>query len=133
MDSGTLDIYKQDLQKEFFKIMQKKPHQMQITFRTLHSKLKKKNLSDCNFFDFFLWIQVTFVETIPKRYNTWGLESYFILWAGGGCGSGGWVWLGAGCQAQDPKCYTFLESSHQMQSKSKGKSQKNYNLKDFFF
>ena len=113
--------------------MQKTPHQMQITFRTLYSKFKKKNLSDCNFFDFFLWIQVTFVETIPKRYNTWGLESYFILWAGGGCGSGGWVWLGAGCQAQDPKCYTFLESSHQMQSKSKGKSQKNYNLKDFFF
>ena len=133
MDSGTSDIYKQDLQKEFFKIMQKTPHQMQITFRTLHSKSKKKNLSDCNFFDFFLWIQVTFVETIPKRYNTWGLESYFILWAGGGCGSGGWVWLGAGCQAQDPKCYTFLESSHQMQSKSKGKSQKNYSLKDFFF
>ena len=86
-----------------------------------------------NFLDFFPWIQVTFVETIPKRYNTWGLESYFILWAGGGCGSGGWVWLGAGCRAQDPKCYTFLESSHQMQSKSKGKSQKNYNLKDFFF
>ena len=113
--------------------MQKTPHQMQITFRTLYSKFKKKNLSDCNFFDFFLWIQVTFVETIPKRYNTWGLESYFILWAGGGCGSGGWVWLGAGCQAQDPKCYTFLESSHQMQSKSNGKSQKNYNLKDFFF
>ena len=133
MDSGTSDIYKQDLQKEFFKIMQKTPHQMQITFRTLYSKSKKKNLSDCNFFDFFLWIQVTFVETIPKRYNTWGLESYFILWVGGGCGSGGWVWLGAGCRAQDPKCYTFLESSHQMQSKSKGKSQKNYNLKDFFF
>ena len=106
---------------------------MQITFRTLHSKFQKKNLSDCNFFDFFLQIQVTFGETIPKRYNTWGLESYFILWAGGGCGSGGGVWLGAGCRAQDPKCYTFLESSHQMQSKSKGKSQKNYNLKEFFF
>ena len=59
---------------------------MQITFCTLHSKSKKKNLSDYKFFDFFLWIQVTFVETIPKRYNTWGLESYFILWAGGGCG-----------------------------------------------
>ena len=86
MDSGTLDIYKQDLQKEFFKIMQKTPHQMQITFCTLHSKSQKKNLSDYNFFDFFLQIQVTFVETIPKRYNTWGLESYFILWAGGGCG-----------------------------------------------
>ena len=97
MDSGTSDIYKQDLLKEFFKIMQKTPHQMQITFRTLHSKFQKKNLSDYNFFDFFLWIQVTFVEMIPKRYNTWGLESYFILWAGGGCGLCGWVWLGAGC------------------------------------
>ena len=115
MDSGTSDIYKQDLLKEFFEIMQKTPHQMQITFRTLHSKFQKKNLSDEIFFYFFLWIQVTFVETIPKRYNTWGLESYFILWAGGGCGSGGWVWLGAGCRAQDPKCYTFLESSHLMQ------------------
>ena len=132
MDSGTSDIYKQDLLKEFFKIMQKTPHQMQITFRTLHSKFQKKIFQIIFFFDFFLWIQVTFVETIPKRYNTWGLESYFILWAGGGCGSGGWVWLGAGCRAQDPKCHTFLESSHQMQSKSKGKSQKNYNLKDFF-
>ena len=133
MDSGTLDTYKQDLLKEFFKIMQNTPHQMQITFRTLHSKFQKKNLSDCNFFDFFLQIQVTFGETIPKRYNTWGLESYFILWAGGGCGLGGWGWLGGGCRAQDPKCHTFLESSHQMQFKSKGKSQKNYNLKDFFF
>ena len=133
MDSGTSDIYKQDLLKEFFKIMQNPPHQMQITFCNLHSKFQKKNLSDYNFFDFFLKIQVTFVETIPKRYNTWGIGSYFILWAGGGCGLGGWVWLGAGCRAQDPKCYTFLESSHQMQSKSEGKSQKNYNLKDFFF
>ena len=85
MDSGTLDTYKQDLLKEFFKIMQNTPHQMQITFRTLHSKSQKKNLSDFNFFDFFLQIQVAFDETIPKRYNTWGLESYFILWVGG-CG-----------------------------------------------
>ena len=70
MDSGTLDTYKQDLLKEFFKIMQKSPHQMQITFRTLHSKFQKKNLSDCNFFDFFLWNKIAFGETIPKRYDT---------------------------------------------------------------
>ena len=95
MDFCTSDIYKQDLLKEFFKIMQKPHYQM----------------------SYICW-------RIPKRYNTWGLESYFILWAGGGCGLGGWVWLVAGCRAQDPKCYTFLESSHQMQSKSKEKSKK---------
>ena len=32
-----------------------------------------------------------------------------------------------------PKCYTFLESSHQMQSYSEEKSKKNYKLRDFFF
>ena len=32
-----------------------------------------------------------------------------------------------------PKCYTFLESSHQMQSYSEEKSKKNYKLKDFIF
>ena len=113
--------------------MQKDPSQVQIIFRNLHSKSKKKILSDCNFFDFSLQIQVAFGERIPKRYNTWGLESYFLFWVGGGCGSGGWVWLGAGFKVQDPKCYTFLESSHQTQIESEGKSKKNCNLKEFFF
>ena len=31
-----------------------------------------------------------------------------------------------------PKCYTFLESSHQMQSDSEEKSKKNCKLKFFF-
>ena len=86
----TSDIYKQELLKEFFISMQKTPSQMQITFCTFHGKSKKKNLSVCNILDLALWIQIAFGETIPKRYNTWGLESYFILWVGGGCGSG-WV------------------------------------------
>ena len=30
-----------------------------------------------------------------------------------------------------PKCYTFLESSHQMQSHSEEKSKKNYKLEFF--
>ena len=55
---------------------------MQITFRTLHSKSKKKNLSVCNFVDFSLHIKTAFGETIPKRYNTWGLEAYFMFWVG---------------------------------------------------
>ena len=93
---GTSDIYKQDLLKEFFKILQKTPHQMQITFRTLYSKFKKKNLSDCNFFDFFLWIQIAFGETIPKRYNTWGPKSYIRIWVGGGWVVGGWLVGGCG-------------------------------------
>ena len=32
-----------------------------------------------------------------------------------------------------PKCYTFLESSHQMQSDSEEKSKNNCKLKRFFF
>ena len=59
----------------------------QVTFCTLHSKSQKKNLSDYIFFDFFLQIQVTFGETIPKRYNTWGHR--VILHILGGCGGAG--------------------------------------------
>ena len=76
--------------------MQKTPSHLRFKFRALHSKFEKKNLSVFKFLEFALRIQTVFDETIPKRYNTWGLESYFILWVGGGCGSGGWVWLGAG-------------------------------------
>ena len=32
-----------------------------------------------------------------------------------------------------PKCHTFLESSHQMQQLSEGKSLKNVNKKKIFF
>ena len=53
--------------------MQIVPSQAQITFRTLHSKFQKKKSFSLNFFDFFLQIQATFFERIPKRYNTWGL------------------------------------------------------------
>ena len=39
--------------KRIFQDHAKKPHQMQITFRTLHSEFQKKNLSDYNFFWLF--------------------------------------------------------------------------------
>ena len=45
----------------------------------------------------------------------------------------GWVWLGEGFWAHDPKCYTFLESSHQMQAIYAEKSKFFINWKKFFF
>ena len=63
--------------------MQIDPSQAQITFCALHSKFKKKNLSACDFLNFFPQIQFAFGERIPKRYNTWGLKSYFLFWVGG--------------------------------------------------
>ena len=73
------------------------PTFVKLLFALYIVNLKKKNLSVCNFLEFALRIQTAFDERIPKRYNTWGLESYFILGVGGWCGSGGWVWLGLGC------------------------------------
>ena len=62
--------------KNFSKSCKKPPTKLLFTLYIVNFK---KNLSDCNFFYFFLQIQITFGETIPKRFNTWGLESYFIL------------------------------------------------------
>ena len=90
MDSGTLDIYKQDLQKEFFKIMQKTPHQMQITFCTLHSKSQKKNLSDFNFLTFSFRFRLHLLRRFQKGITLGVLShiSYFgpvvgVAWGGG--------------------------------------------------
>ena len=74
---GTSDIYKQGLLKEFFKIMQKTPSQVQITFCTLYSKSKKIKSFSLYFFYFSLQNMIAFGERIPKRYNTWVLTSYF--------------------------------------------------------
>ncbi len=113
--------------------MQNTPHQMQITFRTLHSKSQKKILSVCKFFNVSLWIHTAFDETIPKRYNTWGLVISNLPRATPTHPSHthhpAKVWN----MTPDPKCYTFLESSHQMQTESEWKNSKNCNLKEFFF
>ena len=93
---GTSDIDKEVLPKKFFQTMQKQPPQTRFTFRTLLSKSKKKILHMCKKKIFFLQKLIAFGERIPKRYNTWGLESYFRIWAGGGCGFWWGVWLGAG-------------------------------------
>ena len=72
--------------------MQNTPYQVRFKFGKLHSKSEKKNLSVYNFFYFSLQNRTAFGERIPKRYNTWGLESYFMFWVGvarrwaGGCG-----------------------------------------------
>ena len=74
--------------------MQKIPYQVQFKFRTLQSKSKKKSFACLIKIHFFLQIWAPFGETIPKRYNTWGLESYIIIWQGGWWVGGGWVWPG---------------------------------------
>ena len=83
---GTSDIDKEVLPKKIFQTMQKQPPQTRFTFRTLLSKSEKKNSSYVQKKIFFLQKLIAFGERIPKRYNTWGLESYFRIWAGGGCG-----------------------------------------------
>ena len=79
MDSGTSDIYKQDLLKEFFKIMQKTPHQMQITFRTLHSKFQKKIFQIIIFLTFSFGFRLHLLRRFQKGITLGVLShiSYF--------------------------------------------------------
>ena len=113
--------------------MQKTPSHLRFKFRTLHSKFEKKNLSVCNFLEFALRIQTAFDETIPKRYNTWGLESYFMVrvgvarWWAGGCGRG---------RVPDymtPSVIPFWNRLTKCSLNLYQKNLKNYKLKDFFF
>ena len=76
-DPGTRDIHKQDCQKEFFDSVQKHPYQVRFTFCTFNSKSEKKNSTYVEQKIFFLLKCIAFGERIPKRYNTWGVASYF--------------------------------------------------------
>ena len=77
----TWPYYETFLWKKNFDLSQITPSLWQITFRTRTSKIQKKNLSYYNFFDFFFQNMITFIETIPKMYNTWGHQVWNPLTA----------------------------------------------------
>ena len=78
------------MEKKNFDSSQNTPYICQITFRTRTSKIQKKNLSYYDFFNFFFQNIITFGETIPKRYNTWG-HGVVLHILGGWGGVGHWV------------------------------------------
>ena len=121
-DSGTSDIYKQLLLKKNFQTMQLTPSQKQFTFRTLPSKSEKKNSSCVEKKFFFLQKWIAFGERIPKRYGTWGQEVRNLPLATPPTKSHTHHLPKSWNMTPDPKCYTFLESSNQMELISAGKS-----------
>ena len=115
--------------------MQKDPSQMRFTFCTLYSKSKKKKFQFAIFFTFFFRIWLHLVRGFQKGITLGYLGHVCRFWstfctffAQNNSGA-----LNLQNMMSIPKCYTFLESSHQMQSYSEEKSKKNYKLKDFIF
>ena len=72
LEPDTKPYKKTFLQKKNFDLSQKTPSLCQITFRTRTSKIQQKKNYHHKFFNFFFQNMITFGETIPKRYNTWG-------------------------------------------------------------
>ena len=109
------------------------PYQEQFTFRTLPSKSEKKNSSCVEKKFFFLQKWIAFGERIPKRYGTWGQEVRNLPLATPPTTSHTHHPPKSWNMTPDPKCYTFLESSHQMQLISAEKRFFFAHMKNFFF
>ena len=83
-----LDPIRNHLCKKKFLIRAKIPPTFaKLLFALALVKSKKKNLTYYDFLNFFFQNIITFGETIPKRYNTWGHR--VVLHISGGCGGAG--------------------------------------------
>ena len=114
LEPDTKPYKKTFLKKKNFDLSQKTPSLCQITFHTRTSKIKKIKFTITNFltFSFRIWLHlvrrfrkgitlgVISSETHPQPHPPTAhpppTHPNYVVWL------------------HDPKCYTFLESSHQM-------------------
>ena len=114
LEPDTWPYKEPSLQKKIFDSSQNTPYICQITFRTRTSKIQKKIFPIMIFLTFSFRILLHLVRRFQKGITLGVMESFYIFWVGGAWRGSGWVWPGVGSWPDDPKCYTFLESSHQM-------------------